>query len=113
LRGLTWLENAPAPRVGCPEEWPEIVADALRLARDGWAEQALALGWTPLDLFGAVTDRRADPAGDGLAVKLSGRKLLAISEGFATVENGPHGRAYLHRSNNAGARPLWELGRGR
>ena len=113
LRGLAWLENAPAPRVRCPEAWPGVVADALRMARDGWAEQALALGWTELDLFGAVPDRHGDPAGDGLAVKLSGRKLLAICASFATVQDHPGGRSFLYRSTDSGAVLLWEIGRGR
>jgi hypothetical protein len=112
-RWVSKLRKMPCPSRVDPGHWRAAVRDCQWLCIEGWAEQALALGWTPLDLFGAVTDRRDDPAGDGLAVKLAGRKLLAISEGFATVENGPHGRAYLHRSNDPGARLLWELGRGR
>jgi hypothetical protein len=64
-----------------------------------------------LDLFGAVTGKQGDPNGDGLAVKLSGRPLLALCASFATVRDGPSARSYLYRGKNAGAALLWELGR--
>jgi hypothetical protein len=112
-QGLTWLANARAPRLVVPDAWPIAVADALRLASDGWAEKALALGWSELDLFGAVADRNGDPYADGLAVKLGGRTILALCGTFATVSSGGAGRAYLHRGNNEGAVLMWALGRGR
>jgi hypothetical protein len=111
--GLDRLAHIAPPKGVNRDHWEQAVRDAHTLAGGGWAQQALALGWTPLDLFGAVTDKLGDPSGDGLAVKLAGRKLLAISEGFATIENGSSGRAYLHRYSNDGARLLWEIGRGR
>lgn len=77
------------------------------LARDGWASKALALGYSPLHLFGAVTDAAGDPYSDGLAVWLGGRKLLAISATTATVEDGD-GRAYFTRREQVGAKLLWE-----
>jgi hypothetical protein len=113
LAGLERLKRAAAPRTSNPECWPVVVADALRLAADGWAAQALKLGWSPLDLFGAVTDKRGDPNSDGLAVKLCGRPLLALCASFATVRDGPGSRTYLYRGSNAGTRLLWELGGGR
>jgi hypothetical protein len=100
-----------APRGVKLQAWTETVADALRLADQGWASQALALGWTPLDLFGAVTDPDGDPAGDGLALKLEGRRVLAICEGFATVADAGDGRSYLHRGDTSPARLLWALDR--
>ena len=111
--GLELLVQAAAPPVRSPELWPRAVADALRLASEGWASTALSLGWSPLDLFGAVTDVRGDPDADGLAVKLSGRKVLAICASFATVADANGGRTYLYRGNTEGARLLWALGRGR
>jgi hypothetical protein len=113
VAGLERLKGAAAPRTSNPERWPAVVADALRLAADGWAAQALKLGWSPLDLFGAVTDKRGDPNGDGLAVKLCGRPLLALCASFATVSDGTGARTYLYRGSNAGARLLWQLGNGR
>jgi hypothetical protein len=113
LAGLDRLKAAAAPRIANPERWPVAVADALRLATDGWAAQAIKLGWSPLDLFGAAADKCGDPAADGLAVRLGGRPLLALCATFATVRDGPSSRTYLYRGNNAGARLLWDLGRGR
>lgn len=108
--GLRRLRSMAAPKLLRPEVWPRVVSDALRLARDGWATKALALGWSPLDLFGAVPDADGDPHSAGLAVWLAGRKLLAISAMTATVEDG-EGRAYFNRREQVGAKLLWELGR--
>lgn len=108
--GLKKLRAMAAPHLQRPELWPLVVSDALGLARDGWAAKALALGWSPLDLFGAVTDAAGDPYSDGLAVWLGGRKLLAITATTATVEDG-EGRAYYNRREEVGAALLWEIGR--
>lgn len=110
--GLARLSQMATPRGVRAEPWTGVVADALRIASEGWAERALGLGWNALDLFGAVAASSGDPDCDGLAVKLAGRRLLAISDSFATVEEG-QGRAFLYRHGNDGARLLWELGRGR
>lgn len=109
--GLSSLASGPAPRVVNPQFWPAVVADALRLASDGWAQQALRLEWTPLDVFGAVIDPHGDPAADGLAVKLNGRPIVAISARFATVRDRPGAWSYIYRGSNDGARLLWEIGR--
>ena len=109
--GLATLKSMAAPRLQRPERWPGVVSDALHLARDGWAAKALALGWSPLDLFGAVPAPDGDPDADGLAVKLRGRRILAICGTFATVEAENGGRSYLHRGNNDGAVLLWALGK--
>ena len=111
-RGLTFLANAPAPRVRCPDIWPGVIGDALRLAAEGWAGRALALGWSPLDLFGAVPHLGGNPDGDGLAVTLRGRHVLALCASFATVEGPDCSRAYLYRPDDPTAVPLWKLGRG-
>ena len=108
--GLARLANSAAPRLIVPDAWPVAVADALRLASDGWAAKALALGWSELDLFGAVPDRNGDPDADGLAVKLGGRTILALCASFATVTTGGPARNYLHRGNNDGAVLMWALG---
>lgn len=111
--GLERLAKAPAPRSRRADLWPEIVADALGLAAAGWAAQALGLGWGVLDLWGAVSDPAGDPAADGLAVKLEGRRVLALCASFATVADERGGRAYLYRVHNEGARLLWALTCGR
>lgn len=112
-RGLSRLNTAAAPRFCRADAWPQAVSDTLRLANEGWAQQALNLGWSALDLFGAVTDPAGDPDADGLAVKLRGRKVLAICGSFATVADENGGRSFLYRRTNEGARLLWLLGRGR
>lgn len=113
IAGINQLRSMPVPRRVDPAAWSAVVADTLRLEREGWAAQALALGWSALDLFGAVADPEGDSGADGLAVKLQGRRALALSEAFATVADEGARRFYLYRGNNEGARLLWDLGRGR
>ncbi|WP_395000408.1 hypothetical protein [Sphingomonas sp.] len=101
------------PRNLNPTRWPIAVRDSVKLGADGWAAKAIALGWSDLDLFGVVAAREGDPDADGLAVKLAGRRLLALCASFATIDSVAGGRVYLHRGNNDGARLLWTQGRGR
>ncbi len=108
--GLRRLKMMRAPRVLRPDEWPVAVSGAAYLANSGWASKALALGWSPLDLFGAVTDRDGYADADGLAVWLGGRPLLAICATYASVGDGT-GRAYFNRCNRLGDTLLWEIGR--
>lgn len=108
--GLALLDAAKPPKGVVASSWRVAVTDAQRLASDGWAAKALCLGWSALDLFGAVADKLGDPAADGLAVKLSGRPVLALCGSFATVRDGPSSRSNLYRGNNAGARMLWDFG---
>jgi hypothetical protein len=110
-RGLQLLAESPAPRVRCPELWPQVAADAARLASEGWAAKAIGLGWTALDLFGVACELRGPADNDGLAVKLGGRRVLAICRSFATVADAGGGRTYLYRGNAQATRLLWELGR--
>ena len=59
---------------------------------NGWADQASALGWTPLDLFGCDRERplvRRDHA--GLLWRLEGRKLVALTATTATIETATTG----------------------
>ncbi len=109
--GLDRLRTMPAPRGADPAAWAAVVADAVQIVSNGWAAQALALGWSELDLFGAVTDPDGDPAADGLAVKLAGRRVMAISETFATVADDGGGRSFHYRGNSDGAVLLWDIGR--
>src|SRR5689334_22340902 len=67
--GLARLDRMAVPRGVASDAWAETLADASRLVADGWVSQALALGWSQLDLFGAVTDRLGDADADGLALK--------------------------------------------
>lgn len=104
VMGLRRLAG-PAPRTVRDEgAWGEVVADARRLADEGWAASALALGWSPLDLWGYSPDR------DGLAVWLRGRGLVLLDAATAVVVNGT-GRAQFtrDRAGMPGATLLWEL----
>ena len=109
--GLQRLRSMPAPRGVSPAVWAEVVADALSLARDGWAAKAIALGWSPLDLFGVVPDSLGDPADDGLAVWLGGRRLIALCGTYAVVKDDGGGRSYFNRRQAEGAVLLWRLGK--
>lgn len=111
--GLARLAGMACPRDVDPAAWSETVRDAVVLAEEGWAYQALSLGWSPLDLFGAVTGRDDDPHADGLAVWLSGRKLRALSAIAATAVDAAGARHCFNRPRATGARLLWELGGGR
>jgi len=108
--GLNRLGKMAAPPLQRPEAWPLVVSDALGLARDGWAAKALALGWTPVELFGAVTAIDGDPEGDGLAVWLRGRPIMAICETYVAVED-LGGRSYYNRRQADGAMLIWDIGR--
>lgn len=98
------------------EMWQAVVMDALRLAADGWASRALALGWTPIDLFG--TGREDSHDYSGLAVWLEGRTLLLLEADVAVARTQAGRRAYFHRGGlqhgaNVDHPPvfLWEFGR--
>ncbi|MGA8755663.1 MAG: hypothetical protein WB611_04925 [Stellaceae bacterium] len=61
--------------------WQTFVDDFSRFLDDGWAEKAVALGWGPLDLFGADRDKpfaRIDQS--GLIWLLHGDRLIAGRE---------------------------------
>lgn len=102
--GLARLQSAPAPNIADPEVWPEIVADALRLATEGWAGQALLLDWAASDLWGHSEDA------PGLAVWLTGRRVLGLTERVCTVEAKPGALAFYNRRSSERVF-LWDLGR--
>ncbi len=89
-----------------------MVADAMRVADEGWAAQALALGWSESDLFGAAIDGGADPSDDGLAAWLDGRNILALCDAFAAVDEGNGGRSYFYRGGREASALIWNLGGG-
>jgi hypothetical protein len=109
VRSLSDLSRLPCPARVNPHTWREVVQDCRRLCNEGWAGIATRLGWSPLDLFGAVPDKHGDPDADGLAVKLRGRPVLAICASFATVSDGPGARSFIYRANNRGAILMWNI----
>lgn len=109
--GLRSLARMGAPRSVDPQAWAESVKDAQWLGTSGWAARALALGWTTWDVWGAGSPVDGNPDEDGLAVRLRGRKLLAISADVAIAADPHGGRSYLYRGVAEGSRLLWEIGR--
>jgi len=107
--GLSLLRDAPMPRTANPTVWRESVEDALRLGREGWAFQALDLGWQPIDLFGVEPVGSDDDCRNGLAVWLERRRLVLIDADSAIVRL-PNGHAYFHRKRDrSGAVLLWDV----
>lgn len=114
--GLVQLEGRRTPR-GCREaEWRRIVADAKRLAHEGWAEQALALGWSMTDVFGI------GPVDDwefsGLAVWLQSRSIVLLDADCAISKEGDTRHCFNRGGLGHGKQPavvpvlLWHFRRG-
>ena len=112
-QGLHALRTLGAPkRLAQGSAWSEVVADAERLARDGWARKALALGWHPLELFGC--GRRNSGEFESLAVWLAGGKVALIDGVSAIAMDGRTHRVFNRRRIDvAEVVFLWDLGRGR
>jgi hypothetical protein len=107
FNGLTRLRSLPAPRrLLTPANWAGVIADAETLVVDGWAAQALRLGWEPIELFGVGPDY------DGLAVWLNGRRLSLLDQASAISKAG-NARHFFNRRPPAGAVMLWDWGRSR
>ena len=106
--GLARLRQDGNALIGSTEAWARLVADTQRLA-DDWASQALALGWTTLDLFGVDPKlaRRLDR--DGLAASLEGRIVKAITSEAATLLTPSGGTVRHYRRDKVGAVPVWSL----
>ena len=113
---LRALEYMPAPRkIEQADRWRGIVRDALGVARDGWAANAIALGWSAGDLFGIGP--RDDWEFSGLAVWLRGRSIALLDQQRASVADGDRRAAFTRGGMGHGTHPtvshvlLWEFGR--
>lgn len=113
---LRALEYMPAPRkIERAGNWRGIVRDALAIARDGWAANAMALGWSAGDLFGIGS--RDDWEFAGLAVWLRGRSIVLLDQQRAIVADGDQRAAFTRGGMGHGTHPtvmpvmLWEFGR--
>jgi len=115
---LRHLETMPAPRkLNRAASWSGVVADAMTIARDRWAAKAMALGWTPGDLFGIGL--RGDWDFQGLAVWLNGRRIIMLDGNQAIVADDPgnYRSAFIRGGMRHGTHPavtpvmLWEFGR--
>lgn len=103
--GVKLLASRRAPRIRRPEAWPQVVSDSLRIARDGWARTALALGWDPLELWGCTPDGQFE----GLAAWLSGRRLALIDDSSAIAAKGGQRFIFTRGPTPAGTIFLWNL----
>jgi hypothetical protein len=70
-----------------PKRWQQFIDDIGRFLDAGWAEEASALGWGPLDLFGCDREQpfaRLDHA--GLLWLLNGDRLVELDCHRAVIE---------------------------
>lgn len=111
--GLKRLDTMGVPKGGDPRAWRLAVKDAAALVAEGFAVQALCLGWSPLDLFGGQLAKSGDPYADGLAVWLQGRRVVALTDAHAIATDANGGRHFFNRPRAPGSTLLWALGRGR
>ena len=95
------------------ERWRRIV-DAAGAFLDRWAAEAIACGWSDLDVFGCDPDRpvaRFDCM--GLLMLLDRCEIVGIDEGGADLVAGPEARLrYRRRPLPAATISLWQLGQG-
>lgn len=84
--GLRRLAASNPRRVHDKALWRGIVNDATRLASEGWAGNALALGWSVHDLFGVGPNDSAEWS--SLSVWLSGRTLTMMDDHRAFTSSG-------------------------
>ena len=95
------------------ERWRRII-DATGAFLDCWAAEAIACGWSDLDVFGCDPDRpvaRFDCM--GLLMLLDRCEIVGIDEGGADLVAGPEARLrYRRRPLPAATISLWQLGQG-
>jgi TubC N-terminal docking domain len=110
--GVHALLSADRARGIPPQRWPQVQRDAARLAEGGWAQQALALGWSAADLFGC--DQRAPwyrLDRSGLVLLTGGREVVELTVDVAALRTSTG--SVLRYRRRPPARPpaalLWEL----
>lgn len=115
--GLDKLPTVRAARGVQPSLWRQMVQDALRLRDDGWAKQALAMGWPALHLFGwSGSEYVSDYS---LVEWLRGRDVRAILRGCSAtagaigcfvIEGNDGQRVAFNMRPRPIERMLWEAG---
>jgi hypothetical protein len=98
----------------CPDlvpldRWQQAVADGKTFLAQ-WGGQAQALGWTTKDLFGLLltVPQHAKPTFNrlsrydetGLIWLLKGRRVVALTESTAAIENPASGAVTMYRRHN-------------
>ena len=105
----------PPPKLAHDSNWPQVVSDALRIAREGWAAVALSLGWNEGDLFGVGARDSWDF--EGLAVWLDGRPIVALDNRICLAGDGKPWAVFERGGARHGTMPavvpvmVWEFGR--
>jgi len=109
-RGIAKLRTMAVPRGVDRQAWRVAVADAARIVTDGWLEQALAAGWTAIDLFGVEPAGSDDDYRHGLAAWLGGRPLVLLDADSAIARVDGHRSIFNRKRDRTGTVLLWELG---
>jgi hypothetical protein len=85
--GFARLDPDRPPGDVPPRRWLQFIEDIGRFLDGGFAMQAAALGWGPLDLFGCDRDRPlARIAQAGLIWLLNRDRLVALAADVAVIE---------------------------
>lgn len=104
--------DAPCPEGVRPDKWDEIVGETYAL-RTRWADQAIGMGWSSLDLFGGPANpfaRRVDLNGlaRSLANLLTPVRVTTITPAYALLTDANGYQLKYHRRQRLGAVHLWE-----
>jgi hypothetical protein len=103
-RTIATLE-ARCPDLVPVDRWQQALADG-KTFLSRWGDQAQALGWTAKDLFGLLTvPEHAKPIFNrlsrydetGLIWLLDGRRVVALTEGTAAIQNPASGSVTMYR----------------
>jgi hypothetical protein len=105
--GLRVLSGRTPPRGVPADRWAEVRADALRLHRDGWSNAALELGWDVVQLFGCSCT--GNPADEGLAVHLAGRRPVLLDASSAIIADGRQRYCVFNVRPRPEALMLWDV----
>lgn len=109
--GLAQLRRLTRPAWVPLERWDRLIFEAVALSRD-WGEQAHALGWDTLELFGCHPEPwKARVDRDGLALTLAdwrGPIRVRAMTADAIVLEVDHGNTLRRtRFDRSGAVPIW------
>ena len=112
--GVARLRRMPPPRNYPERPWQQLIVDAERFL-DGWAQQAVALGWPDWEVFGC--HRRAPWGriqGMGLVLLLRGDALAALTDSEAVIRTQTGARQTHRRKPFDPLNPterclIWEL----
>ena len=105
--GILWREPGPGGRIGV---WTDVHAAMLAFL-DAWGDQAAALGWTDVQLFGvhrAAGALRSDST--GALVNLYPYAVEAMGERTITLTRASSRLVFRGLSNPSDSVPLWSFG---